>query len=68
MKLQEDVYDFPNILCECGNEYFQSVIILKEVPALMSPNGQKLEYAIQLLKCTECGKVRYPDGSGVVTV
>lgn len=58
-----DLFGLENIPCsnsECGNIYFDSVIVLKKVPAIMSPNGQEMEYAVQLLKCTSCGKVRYP--------
>jgi len=56
-----DVFDFKSVLCECGNEFFNNVMIIKYVPAIMSPNGQEAEVAVQILRCTACGVARYPE-------
>lgn len=69
--LNVDLFGLDNIPCsnlECGNVYFDSVILLKRVPAIMSPSGKEMEYAVQLLKCTSCGRVRYPGGPEEATV
>jgi len=59
-----DLFNLKTIKCHCGGELFESVMLLKEVPAIMSPNGQEMEYAVQLLRCISCGDVRYPGNEG----
>lgn len=41
-------------LCECGGKYFQPLVTLLTIPALMSPTGQELIVQQQAYSCMEC--------------
>jgi len=51
-----NINDLKDIVCECGNKVFHSVIQAKFIPALYSQNGQPGMLQRPCFMCTECGK------------
>jgi len=43
--------------CECGSKYFELIHEIKDVPKVLSPNGQAGTLIIQHYKCNNCGKI-----------
>ena len=58
---QNAVFDLstaPDVSCgECEGIYFQTVVRIKKVSALVSPNGQAMKVPIQLVQCLNCGAI-----------
>ena len=53
-----DLNNVDNIKCdECENETFIPAFVIKQVSALMSPNGRETLIPIQLFKCSKCGHI-----------
>ena len=53
-----DLNNVHNIKCdECENETFIPAFVIKQVSALMSPNGRETLIPIQLFKCSKCGHI-----------
>ena len=53
-----DLNNADNIECdECENETFIPAFVIKQVSALMSPNGRETLIPIQLFKCSKCGHI-----------
>tara|TARA_R100000426_G_C4813002_1_gene107247 strand:- start:390 stop:602 length:213 start_codon:yes stop_codon:yes gene_type:complete len=53
-----DLNNADNIKCdECENETFIPAFVIKQVSALMSPNGRETLIPIQLFKCSKCGHI-----------
>lgn len=42
---------------ECGHKYFTPVFFIKQISALMSPNGQEINAPVQTFACAKCGHV-----------
>ena len=42
---------------ECKNVYFKSLIRVKKISALVSPNGQETYVPVQVLACAKCGNM-----------
>lgn len=45
------------IVCDCGNYTFTTAVFLREVSALVSPNGQAGVLPISTVVCNACGRV-----------
>jgi hypothetical protein len=45
------------IVCDCGNYTFTTAVFLREVSALVSPNGQAGVVPISTVVCNACGRV-----------
>jgi DNA-directed RNA polymerase subunit RPC12/RpoP len=41
----------------CSGKIFEQKMVLKTISPLLSPNGQALDIPIQVLVCSNCGKV-----------
>tara|TARA_R100000152_G_C6773069_1_gene200247 strand:+ start:172 stop:384 length:213 start_codon:yes stop_codon:yes gene_type:complete len=47
-----------DVVCEgCGSVYFNQIVRVKKISALLSPNGQAMSIPIQLLQCANCGDI-----------
>ena len=47
-----------DVKCEtCGNEYFESLFMVKKLSALVSPTGEEMIIPIQVLACNKCKKI-----------
>ena len=53
-QFQVDLKNAVPKLCECGGKYFQPVVMLYTVSALMSPTGQELTAQTPVLICMDC--------------
>lgn len=49
--------NFKTVECDCGGKLFETGIILKKIPALVSPSGKEEIYPLEILVCKKCGKV-----------
>jgi len=45
------------VICECGNFTFTTGMFLREVSALLSPNGKAGIVPLQTVVCNACGRV-----------
>jgi hypothetical protein len=52
-----DLKDLKTVLCECGCEYFEPLIMYKIIPALYSNTGTEQLLATQGSRCVKCSKV-----------
>lgn len=50
------VRESPNKKCACGNEYFDTVTVQKEISALLSGTGKNEILLIGVLVCRKCGE------------
>lgn len=48
---------FKTLTCDCGNQLFTPGVVIKKISAIVSPSGQEELYPMEVLICTECGKV-----------
>lgn len=48
---------FKTVECDCGGKLFESGIIVKKIPGLLSPTGKEEVYPMEVLVCKKCGKV-----------
>ena len=53
----EMIKGFKTVTCQCGGVLFDMGLIIKIIPALLSPTGKETEYPMQVLICKKCGKV-----------
>lgn len=52
------IYKSPNVVCpKCGSKVFREAIILKKLPALVSPTGKEELYPIPVYVCDKCGTI-----------
>ena len=49
--------DLDDVMCECGNYTFVDVVLMKEIPAILSPTGQAGLVPQKVIACYACGKV-----------
>ena len=56
-QVQVDLKNAVQKQCECGCKYFQAVLTLYTVSALVSPTGQELLAQQPVLICMECKEV-----------
>lgn len=56
-KINIDIKKSKLIKCECGNPYYQQVVIMREVSGLLvGQAGKNVTSTIPVLMCTECKK------------
>jgi hypothetical protein len=55
-QIQVDLKNAVPKVCECGGKYFQPVVMLYTVSALVSPTGQELTAQQPCLICLDCKK------------
>jgi hypothetical protein len=55
-KVNINVGTLPNVVCDCGNEFFENLFIVKKLSALQSPTGKEEAMPIPLMICSKCGK------------
>lgn len=57
-KINIDPFKLKTVTCpNCESIFFTEVSMFKEVPAVMSPNGQASMFPIPVVICNECGNV-----------
>jgi len=56
-QLQQAIAQAPWQQCECGSILFRSVIAVKRLSALISPDGQEHNISAELVLCEKCGKI-----------
>jgi RNase P subunit RPR2 len=57
-KINIDPFKLKTVTCpNCESIFFTEVSMFKEVPAVMSPNGQASMLPIPVVICNECGNV-----------
>jgi hypothetical protein len=56
-----DIDTLSTVLCDCGNHYFEQVVMLKVIPALYSQTGKQAILTVPCMKCTKCGVSRPQD-------
>ena len=50
--------DLDGVCCEkCGNPTFIQAVLLKRIPASISPNGKKTFLPMPIFECSSCGHV-----------
>jgi hypothetical protein len=50
--------DFDNVTCdECGGITFTGLVIIKRIPALISPRGKEEFVPINTFKCDTCSSI-----------
>ena len=49
--------DMEDVKCECGNFTFQEVILLKHMPALISPTGKEGYVPMKAFSCVVCNQI-----------
>ena len=57
-KLNIDINNAEDFKCEsCENMYFQPVVRLKKLSALVSPTGKPVIYPVQVMSCIKCNEI-----------
>lgn len=57
-QIRVNLQDAQDIVCdECGNNTFDTVLILKKLSALLSPTGKQEVVPVQTLACHKCGHI-----------
>ena len=49
--------DMDDVKCDCGNYTFQEVILLKHMPALISPTGKEGYVPMKAFSCVVCNQI-----------
>ena len=50
------IKDLDGVECEqCGNPTFIQAVLLKRIPASISPNGKKTFLPMPIFECSSCG-------------
>tara|TARA_R100001015_G_C4618476_1_gene174958 strand:+ start:416 stop:643 length:228 start_codon:yes stop_codon:yes gene_type:complete len=50
--------DLEDVVCDkCGCQTFEPVVLFKKLSAVLSPNGQKALFPLEVYKCTSCGHI-----------
>jgi|TARA_Y100000592_G_C5353458_1_gene259986 uncharacterized Zn finger protein len=58
LNMNINVQELEDVCCEkCKNPTFRQVVLLKRVPAVMSPNGKKNFLPMPVFECSNCGHV-----------
>ena len=56
-KIQIDLSQAPWLECNGGNKLFETKVLFKKVSALISPSGREEHVPLEVVICTQCGKV-----------
>lgn len=55
---EQDIKNAKNVSCEkCGCMYFKNVFLIKQISALISPNGQEINAPFPTFSCVKCDHV-----------
>ncbi len=55
---ERDLMNARDLTCdECGGRVFNNVFVIKQVSALLSPNGREVNAPIPTFACFKCGHV-----------
>lgn len=55
---EQDIKNAKTLKCdECSHNVFKNVFIIKQISALLSPNGQEINAPIPTFACEKCGHV-----------
>jgi len=57
-QVQINPQDLEDVVCDkCGGQTFTSVMLFKKLSAVLSPNGKKALFPLEVYKCDECGHI-----------
>jgi len=57
-QVQINPQDLEDVVCDkCGNQTFTPAMLFKKISAVLSPNGQKALFPLEVYKCDECGHI-----------
>jgi len=56
-QIRVDASTLQTVTCSCGKFIFENVFIYKVIPAIYSNTGKPGLFAVQCLKCVECGMI-----------
>jgi len=57
-QVQINPQDLEDVVCDkCTNQTFTAVMLFKKISAVLSPNGQKALFPLEVYKCDECGHI-----------
>lgn len=51
-----DIFDYPSVVCTCGNEYFVPAVMFRQVPGLaLGAPEQTVNIPVKVFVCSKCG-------------
>jgi DNA-directed RNA polymerase subunit RPC12/RpoP len=57
-QVQINPQDLEDVVCDkCGGQMFAPVMLFKKISAVLSPNGQKALFPLEVYKCDGCGHI-----------
>jgi len=57
-QVQINPQDLEDVECEkCKGQVFTPVMLFKKISAVLSPNGKKALFPLEVYKCDECGHI-----------
>ena len=57
-QVQINPHDLEDVECEkCKGQVFTPVMLFKKISAVLSPNGKKALFPLEVYKCDECGHI-----------
>ena len=56
-----DASTLQTVTCSCGKFIFENVFVYKVIPSIYSNTGKPGLFAVQCLKCLECGMIHQVD-------
>lgn len=59
-KVNIDLVQQKKITCECGNKFWQEVVLATKVPGIMVGGTQDQLVLVKILQCIDCKKI-FPD-------
>ena len=54
---QIDMNQLPWVVCSCGGMIFDSGVMVKKLPALLSPSAKEEILPAEIIICKSCGKI-----------
>jgi len=57
-QVQINPQDLEDVCCdECGGQMFTPIMLFKKISAVLSPNGKKALFPLEVYKCDACGHI-----------
>ena len=57
-QVQINPQDLDDVVCDkCECQTFTPVVLFKKISAILSPNGKKALFPMEVYKCTECNHI-----------
>jgi len=57
-QVQINPQDLEDVECDkCQGQVFTPVMLFKKISAVLSPNGKKALFPLEVYKCDECGHI-----------